>query len=112
MEIFNSIYKRTTNLFSEKEDQFTIEVVDDKKKEIIKGYKTNMTFQVGKSKTILDVKKKIIKNNNKLRGDNFNLRSCVAGKVKADSFPLMRMSDKENPDNNVIQLFIQISNCK
>ena len=123
MEFFKSLYKYTKNFFGEEEEQFTIEVIDNgnqltddfiKKENVSTSYnnKNNMIFQVGKSKSIMDVKKKIIKNNKKLRNANFNLRSCVFGKVKADTFPLMRMSDKENPDNNVIQLFIQISNCK
>lgn len=121
MGCFNSIYKYTTRLLDE-EEQFTIEVrhggnqlIDEfyiKNKDGHHDYnnKKHMTFYLGKSKTILDVKKKLMKNIKHLNDLNFNLRTTVGGKIKGDTYPLMRTSDKENPDNNVINLFIQIPN--
>jgi hypothetical protein len=121
MGCFNSIYKYTTRLLDE-EEQFIVEVkhsgnqlIDEfyiKNKDGHHDYnnKKHLTFQLGKSKTILDVKKKLMKNIKHLNDLNFNLRTSVVGKIKRDTYPLMRATDKENPDNNVIKLFIQIPN--
>tara|TARA_B110000908_G_C9982706_1_gene326196 strand:- start:171 stop:551 length:381 start_codon:yes stop_codon:yes gene_type:complete len=122
MGCFNSIYKYTTRLLDEEEEQFTVEVRHGGNQLIDEFYiknecgqvdyntKKHLTFQLGKSKTILDVKKKLMKNIKYLHNLNFNLRTTVGGKIKGDTYPLMRTSDKENPDNNVINLFIQIPN--
>ena len=121
MEFLKSIYKWAIKLFGrEEEEQFTVEVRHGGNQLIDEFYiknqygqpdynnKKHMTFQVGKSKTILDVKKKLVKNIKYLNDLDFNLRTAVFGKIKANTYPLMRATDKENPDNNVINLFIQI----
>lgn len=104
----------------EEEEQFTVEVrhvgnqiidefyIKNDNGEINYNNKKHMTFQVGKSKTILDVKKKLMKNIKDLNDLDFNLRTAGFGKIKPDTYPLMRATDKENPYNNVINLFIQI----
>jgi len=120
MEFLKSIYKAIKLFGREEEEQFTVEVrhgenqiidefyIKNDNGEINYNNKKHMTFQVGKSKTILDVKKKIMKNIKYLNDLDFNLRTAVFGKIKPDTYPLMRATDKENPDNNVINLFIQI----
>jgi hypothetical protein len=122
MGCFNSIYKYTTRLLDEEEEQFTVEVrhggnqlidefyIKNEYGQVDYNTKKHLTFQLGKSKTILDVKKKLMKNIKHLNDLDFNLRTAVFGKIKADTYPLMRATDKENPDNNVINLFIQIPN--
>jgi len=122
MGCFKSIYEYTKGLIGEEEELFTVQVIYGGNQLIDEFYiknedgyhdyknKKHMAFQLGKSKTILDVKKKIMKNIKHLHNLNFNLRTSVVGKIKGDTYPLMRTSDKENPDNNVINLFIQIPN--
>ena len=76
-----------------------------------------MTLHIGKSKTILDVKKKIkiqcadgsylkVFNNN--GGDNFNLKTAVFGKNKVNECPLTYIAEVEKIENNTINLFIVI----
>ena len=76
-----------------------------------------MTIHIGKSKTILDVKKNIkikkadgsylsVFNNN--GGNNFHLKPSVFGKVYANECPLELITDVEKIENNIIKLFIVI----
>ena len=70
MDILKSIYKYAINLIGREEEQFTVEVrhggnqlidefyIKDEDGNPDYNHKKYMTFQVGKSKTILDVKKK------------------------------------------------------
>lgn len=122
MDILKSIYKYAINLIGREEEQFTVEVrhggnqlidefyIKDEYGNPDYNHKKYMTFQVGKSKTILDVKKKVMKNIKHLNNINFKLKTSVFGNAKADTYPLMRMTDKEDPENNVIKLFIVIPN--
>ena len=120
MEFLKSIYNKLTWIGREEEEQFTVEVRHGGNQLIDEFYmkneygqpdynnKKHMTFQVGKSKTILDVKKKLVKNIKYLNDLDFNLKTAVFGKNKANGCPLMRITDKEDPNNNVIKLFIVI----
>ena len=76
-----------------------------------------MTIHIGKSKTILDVKKKIkIQRSDgsylSVFGfddrDNFNLKTSVFGKNKANGCPLSLIADVEKIENNIIKLYIVI----
>lgn len=137
MEYLKSIYKYTINLIGrkEEEEQFTVEVrhggnqfidefyekKEDGRPDYNRKRRSPMTLQIGKSKTILDVKNivktkihypdgrclNVFKNNG---GDNFHLKTSVFGQNRANGCPLMRMTDKEDPENNVIKLFIVIPN--
>ena len=74
MEFLKSIYNKLTWIGREEEEQFTVEVrhggnqlidefyIKNNNGEIDYNNKKHMTFQVGKSQTILDVKKKLMKN--------------------------------------------------
>jgi hypothetical protein len=129
--VMGMVWLSIINLFGQNEETYEVQIrhggnqlIDEfyEKKEngrpdYNKKKRKPMTIHIGKSKTILDVKKKIkIQRSDgsylSVFGfddrDNFNLKTSVFGKNISNSCPLEIIADVEKIENNIIKLYIVI----